>query len=118
MPLIATVPLTASIVGARAELLRKGQNTGPLLSQGLRFSVTSKCRPDDAMNLDFDTSKRSGWREDMCVIVWRASAHALATQMSHTIPPLSAPVLRSARNSVCPHLFASHKNRPNLTVQG
>ena len=32
-PLTATVPLTASIVGARAELLRNGQNIGPLESE-------------------------------------------------------------------------------------
>ena len=37
MPSIATVLLTALIVGARAELLRKGQNIGPqLLSEGPR----------------------------------------------------------------------------------
>ena len=33
MPLIATVPLTALIVGARAGLLRNGQNIGPQLAQ-------------------------------------------------------------------------------------
>ena len=32
MPLIATVPLAALVVGARADLLRNGQNTGPQLA--------------------------------------------------------------------------------------
>ena len=35
MPFIATVPLTTLIVGARAELLRNGQNKGPQLAQSM-----------------------------------------------------------------------------------
>ena len=65
---------------------------------GTFFSVTS--HDDDTMSLDFDTEKQSGFREGICVcacvsFVWLASAHALATQLSHT-PPFHSPS-RSAR---------------------
>ena len=57
---------------------------------GVRFfSVTSKWRADDATSLDFGTINKVVWGKACVSFVWRASAHALATQMSHT--PRSAP---------------------------
>ena len=60
---------------------------------GVRFfSVTSKWRADDATSIDFDTTNKVVWGKACVSSVWRACAHALATQMSRTpfrSPPLS-----------------------------
>ena len=48
------------------------------------------------MSLDFDTTNKMVWGQAYVSFVWRTSAHALATQMSHT--PRSVPPLRSARH--------------------
>ena len=40
------------------------------------------------MSLDFDTAKTVVWGKACVPIAWRACAHALATQMSHTPRPV------------------------------
>ena len=44
MPLIETVPLTALLVGSRAELLRNGQHIGPQLAQRMPVNSGKWCR--------------------------------------------------------------------------
>ena len=77
---------------------------------GKFFSVTSKWRAHDATSIDFDTTNKAVWGNfKPCVSsVWRACAHARATQMSRT-PPVPFPPVKW-----CPK-FRGRELNPNIS---